>query len=320
MFRTIIRTMLGVFVAGLVTTAAQAQTYPEQPIKIIVPAGAGGSSDSAARFLAPALEEILGQPIVIVNVPGGGQVIGNRQAKEAKPDGYTLTLTHVAMHIAQALGRADFGIESFKPVTQIMRSGLVLAVRADAPWQTFEEFVEDARSRPGELLAGANIGAFNHFGEIILGNEIGAKFRYVQTGGSAKTVAAVIGGHVNFSATPAADVAQYVESGDLRVLVQLQDERDPLFPDVRTVAEAGYSKAKLYANFYLLAPAATPVDRIDTLSNAVSEALGREDVLEKFSKRGFNVAYRPASEALEADINQENQAVIGAAKTYSSEK
>ncbi|MFM8681264.1 MAG: tripartite tricarboxylate transporter substrate-binding protein, partial [Alphaproteobacteria bacterium] len=147
--------------ATTLATAARAQAYPDKPIRIVVPNPPGGSADYVARFFQVPLQRLLGQGVAIANVVGGGTSIGNRQVRDAAPDGHTVLAVHQALLTAATLKVMDFGPEAFAQVAQVATEYVAVVVNRKAPYQTLPSFLDAARS--GELKAGVQIGAINHF-------------------------------------------------------------------------------------------------------------------------------------------------------------
>lgn len=287
-----------------------AHAFPDKPVKIIVPAKAGGGSDYLARLFARELEAPLGQPVVVVNVPGGGQVIGNRQAADAPADGYTMTVTHAAMIIANALGTADFGPEAFAPVAQVASQNLMLAVKPESPHRDLPAFLAAAQAAPDTIRFGVNIGGVNHFAPLLLADAADVSFRYVQTGGSGGTIAAILGGHVEAGALSTGSVKSYVEAGDMRVLAALAPERDAFLPDTPTATELG-TPSSFGANTWFLMPAGTPPDRVARIAGAMADILSRPDIRDDYRAKGIHPTFL-SGDALAAEIDRTRERIFAA--------
>ncbi|MCA0449923.1 MAG: twin-arginine translocation signal domain-containing protein, partial [Proteobacteria bacterium] len=165
---------------GIAPVSAQA-AYPDKPIRIVVPNPPGGSADYIGRFFQTPLQRILGQPVAVANVVGGGTSIGNRQVRDAAPDGHTVLAVHQALLTAAALKVMDFGPEAYQKVAQVAAEYVTVVVNRKAPYQDLKSFLTAAKA--GDLRAGVQIGAINHFLFLSLGDKTNVKFRYVNTGG-----------------------------------------------------------------------------------------------------------------------------------------
>ena len=265
--------------------AALGTEYPRRPIKVIVPFGAGGGSDTFGRIIQNAIEshELLPQPFVIINVPGAGGTIGSRRVKHARPDGYTLLLLHEGILTAKHSGQAAYGPEAFEPIIGTGNATQVIAVAADSPHADLRSLVQAATSKPDTIVFAANIGAPSYFAGLMLEDESdGAKFRYTQSGGGAKRFAAIQGGHVDVSAFSIAEYVQFKSSG-MRALAILAAERNSDLPELATALEQGYDVLSQNMQFWW-APAGTPQERTDVIANAIERAMVLPEVQQRFAQ------------------------------------
>ena len=257
------------------------EAYPKAPIKVIVPFGAGGGSDTFARIIQKAIQEndLLPQPIVIINVPGAGGTIGSRQAMEAKPDGYTFLCLHEGIMSAKYAGNTEYGPEAFAPVAGTGEVGNVIAVAEDSKYEDLEQLLSDAAERPEEVIFSANIGAPSHFIGLMLENtKMGAKFRYTQTGGGAKRFAALIGGHIDVSAFSMAEYKQFQSAG-LKALAYCGESRHPQALEIPTATEQGFDVVTSIMQFWW-APKKTPSEKIKVVAEALRKAMKTPQVQE----------------------------------------
>ena len=262
--------------------------YPEKPIKVVVPAKAGGSSDNLARMFQKAFQDnsLLDKPMVVVNVPGAGLSIGSRRVKDAEPDGYTFLLTHIALLSRQAAGLSDFGYKDFEPVAQTVGFCVVVSVKDDSPYQTLPDLLKAAKQKPDSVIFGANLGALNHMAGLTLqASSPGSVLRFVQIGGGAKTFASLKGGHIAVT-TFGAPLYNKFRSGGVKGLAILADDRHPLLPDLPTAGELGYNATFCIQNWWF-APKGTPQHAIDYFANALKKALETDDV-KKTVAAGFS--------------------------------
>jgi tripartite-type tricarboxylate transporter receptor subunit TctC len=235
---------IGVAAFGLVAAVAHAQ-FPERPITMIVPFPPGGVADTVARPMAEALSRELGQPVVIENKPGAGGGIGMAQVAKAKPDGYTILMAlssySVLPEADRVMGRTPaYQLADLKPIARVTADPTVLAVRADAPWQTYAEFIAAARAAPGKLTFGSsgNYGTM-HMPMAMLAQQAGVQLTHVPYTGAGPAIVGLLGGQVDAIATGPATIVQHVKAGKARVLASWGDARLASLPDVQTLRELG---------------------------------------------------------------------------------
>lgn len=234
------RWMTGLALA-LSAALSWAQTFPDRPIRLIVPWPAGGSTDVSMRVLASVAARHLGQPIVVENRPGAAGTLGVVALAQAKPDGYTLA--QIPMGVFRVPHLQKVGWDPLRDVTYLLGvSGYTygLVVRADAPWKTLQEYLDDARKRPDEINYGtAGVGGTPHLNTEQLATVAGVRLRHVPFKGTADNLQALLGGHV-MSASEATGWAPYVDNGQLRLLATWGAERAARWPGVPTLKELGY--------------------------------------------------------------------------------
>lgn len=280
------------------------ESYPSKPIKLIVPFGAGGGSDTFGRILQNAIQQnnLLPQPLVIVNLPGAGGTIGSLQAKQAKPDGYTLLLLHEGILTAQRAGQATYGPEAFTPIAGTGDATQVIAVGGESVYQDLNSLVDAATQSPDSVVFSANIGAPSHFAGLMLESEAsGAAFRYTQTGGGAKRFAAIQGGHVDVSAFSISEYLQFRQSG-MRALALLGSQRHPELPNLPTAAEQGFDVISQNMQFWW-APLGTPAERVAVVADSLDAAMQTPSVQQKLSEMKISPTVL-RGQALEDEIQQ----------------
>lgn len=265
--------------------AEDAEPYPSRPIEVIVPFAAGGGSDTFVRIFQKAVRdhELAPQPLVVKNVGGAGGTIGSRAALEAEPDGYVILCLHDGMYTAQHYGNADWGPADFAPIAATGRSGVVVAVTENSPYANLSELMEDAAGRPYHLVYGTNLGAPNHYSALFLQNgKTGAKFRFTQTGGGAKRLAQLKGGHVDLTGFSVAEYVPFKEAG-IRALAVLSEEREPALPDLPTAREQDVNATHGLMQFWW-APKGTPPERVAYLENLLRRAMETSTVKERLKQ------------------------------------
>lgn len=247
--------------------------YPEKPITMIVPWAAGGSTDQTARVLAKAAEASLGQPIIIINQPGASTTIGMAALAAAKPDGYTIGTLSSTGYLVALQGRSlPFDpINSFSYVSYYGDNLIGLAVKSDAPWKSFGDLIEDGKKRPGAIKYGtAGVGTTQHLTTEAIQFGAKVKFVHVPQQGSAASMPALLGGHVDF-VTETSVWAPFVENKEVRLLAVTTPKRSKLYPDVPTLNELGYKSLRSVQA--IIAPAGLPEPIRAKLETAFRKAL-----------------------------------------------
>jgi tripartite-type tricarboxylate transporter receptor subunit TctC len=279
--------------------------YPSKPITVIVPFAAGGGSDVFVRIFQNAIRknDLCPQPIVIKNIAGAGGTIGSRTARNAKPDGHTILCLHDGIYTAEHYGNADWGPDDFEPIAATGRSGVVVAVEEDSPYSTLHELMEDARDRPYQLVYGTNLGAPNHYSALFLQNgKSGAKFRFTQTGGGAKRLAQLKGGHIDLTGFSIAEYQQFKDAG-IKALASLGEQRESSFPNLTTALEQDVQATHDLVQFWW-APKDTPPDRIAYLQNMLSQAMGTKEIKESFENLHMDPVIQVGQDLLETIVDR----------------
>jgi len=288
-------------VTALLATSAGAQGgpaptahYPERPIRLIVPNGAGGSTDLVARVLAQKMAAELGQQIVVDNRGGSGGIIGTQMAAHATPDGYTLltgTVGNMAIspHLYRKPGYDP--IRDFAPIAQVSSAAYMVLVSAALPAKTTKEFVALAKSKPGAMsYASAGSGTGSHLSTELFLSAAGIKVTHVPYKGGTAMVTALLTDEVQvaFGGIPVS--LPQIKSGKVRALAVTTPHRVAVAPDVPTFAEAGYPGATATTWTGMLAPAGTPRAVVDKLNAAVIAALQSPDVKKRLTAAGAEAA------------------------------
>lgn len=259
------------------STGAVDVDFPNKPITLIVPYAAGGGTDITARALAKATEKIIRQPIIVVNRTGGGGSVGLMEGAKAKGDGYTVTFLPAELTTLPHLGLLPITYEEFKPIAQTNFDPSAITVRAEAPWQTVNEFLDFAKAHPGELKMGnAGTGSIWHLAAVTLERGTGVKFAHIPFEGAGPAVSALMSGFVDAVPVSPAEVKKYVDEGKLRTLAIDADKRSEALPDVPTLEE----QTGIYVDFTstwrgLAVPKDTPDEIAELLTRAFMK--GTED-------------------------------------------
>lgn len=292
------RVLTAVFAAALATGAA-AQSYPAKPITMVVPFPPGGVADTVARPVAEAMSRDLGQPVVIENRAGAGGGIGMGYVAKAPADGYTVLLALSSITVIPeadvVLGRSPmFALDQLRPIARFTADPTVLAVRADAPWKSVKEFVEDAKAHPGRI----NYGSSGNYGTMhvpmeMLAQDTGVKFTHIPYTGAGPAVVALLGGQIQAVSSGPATVLQHVKAGKLRVLAHWGNARLETLPDVPSLKSSGYHAE--YAQWSgLFVPAATPEPVAQRLRAAARAAANDPKVKDVILNAGSPILYLDA--------------------------
>lgn len=227
------------------TFGAQAQsTFPSKPIELLVPYQPGGGTDGLARAFADASRKHIDQSIVIVNRPGAGGAIGWQEVINARPDGYKLAVLTVELLTLPHLGLAKFKYDDFQPIAQLNADPAAVTVKSDAPWNTIEEFLADAKKKPDQMRIGnSGNGSIWHLAAAALEDKTGTKFNHIPFQGAAPAVLALLGGHIEAVTVSPAEVTTHVQAGKLKTLMVMADKRVKGFEKVPTAKEKGIDLA-----------------------------------------------------------------------------
>jgi tripartite-type tricarboxylate transporter receptor subunit TctC len=281
--------------------AAQAPAWPSRPITLIVPFPPGGLADIVARPVAEALARDLGQPVVIDNKPGAGGGIGMGLAAKSKPDGHTLLMALSSLTVLPEadviLGRAPmFSLQDLRPVARYTADPTVLAVRADSPWKSVKDFIDEAKRRPGAI----NYGSSGNYGTMhvpmeILAQEAGVKLTHVPFTGAGPAVLALLGGQIQAVSTGPATVLQHVKAGKLRVLGHWGTGALASLPDVPALKDTGFNAE--YAQWSgLFVPSGVPDAIVQRLRSAARNAAQDARVREVIQGAGSPILYQDMPE------------------------
>ena len=250
--------------------------YPERPIKVIVPYNAGGGTDTFVRLINQAIKnnKLLSKPLVVVNKPGGATTIGSSYVRYARPDGYTVLCLHEALLTTYATGQSPHGPEAFEPISATGEDGQMILVSKDSKYKTMKDFMKAAEDKPNTVKFGVSLNAPPHFSGIMLENINGAKFRFVPTGGAAKRLSALVGGHIDAAIFTVSEYERFKESG-LEALVYLGEERHPQVDYVPTGKELGYPVVNNNLQYWWF-PKGTDPEIITFFAEVLKKAMNTE--------------------------------------------
>lgn len=291
--------------------------YPKKPIQMIVPFAAGGGTDTVARAIGNEVQSELGQSVAVQNVTGGSGAVGFQEGINSKPDGYTLTLATVELLTLPQLGVSNFEYTDLRPIALLNQDPAAITVRADAPWDTIEEFIEYAKNN--EVAVGnSGVGAIWHMAAIALQNETGAKFTHTPFEGAAPAVTSLLGGHLDAVTVSPGEVYTQVQSGDFKVLAVMSDDRIEKLPDVPTLKEKGIDLS-IGTWRGIFAPKDTPEDICLKLEEAFGKASESEDFKASLDKLNLGFRYLNAKE-LEEFLKEQNEQFVELSKSIDLNK
>lgn len=290
-------------IAGAVSLAATGATlaaYPERPITLVVPWGAGGGTDATGRMIATLLEKELGQPVNVVNRTGGSGVVGHSAIATAAPDGYTIGTVTVEIGMMHWAGLTELTGTDYTPIALYNYDPAGLQVRADSPWKTATDVLEAAKADPGKFKgSGTGQGGIWHLALAGMLNKAGIApdaVPWVPSKGAAPGLQELVAGGVDIVTCSVVEAAALLDAGKVRSLAVMDGERLGAFPDVPTLAEAAGVDWQLSAWRGLAGPKGMPDDVTATLV-AAFEKVWKSDAFQDFMKgRGFGLVWRPGDE------------------------
>jgi tripartite-type tricarboxylate transporter receptor subunit TctC len=272
--------------------AAHAQSdFPSRPIELVVPFQPGGGTDALARSFADASRKHMPQSMIIVNKPGASGSIGWQDVANAKPDGYRLAVITVELATLPHMGIGKVSYEDLQPIAQLNADPAAITVRADAPWNTIEEFLAAARKEPGKIgVANAGNGSIWHLAAAALEEKTGVKFNHVPFQGAGPGVLALLGGHVDAAAVSPAEVSTYVAAGKLKTLAVMADQRVKGFEKVPTLKER---KVDLSIGTWrgIAAPKNTPPEVVAYLKKLALNASNEPAFRDTLDKQNLGFVY-----------------------------
>ncbi len=279
------RHALAISIAALLSSSAAAMAaddYPNKPVKLILPAAAGGPTDVPARIASQILQPKLGQPVVIENRPGAGGALGARVVATAAPDGYTLLVANTSVLAVIPAVSASAGydpVKNFVPIVRMTESFQILVVNADSPWKTLKAFVDDCKANPSKInYAHTGAGGLPHLvGELFMLRS-GCKMTGVPYRSGGESVTAVLSKAVDTTIEGIAITRSLILDGKLRALGGQNKTRTPLLSDMPTMAEAGVPGAEANTFYGLVAPAGTPAAIVKKLNEALNQGLATEEM------------------------------------------
>ncbi len=260
---------------------AKADAYPDKPITLIVPSGAGGSTDTAARILAINIPEHIGQPVVVVNKKGASGSIGINFGLKAKPDGYMLMTGMIGGHVLYPATNLSAGYSpaDYKPIAMTQMNPNVLVVNAESPYKTLKDLIDAIKAKPGSLkFSHVGAGSIHFFGAHLMmevaglekTDAIGIPYK-----GGKNAMAGLLRGEADFHQTNFVSAIDYIKAGKVRPLAVTTKKRLEDFPDIPTYAELGYPEVDLFGWRGVIGPKDLPDDIVQKWAKAIEETMAR---------------------------------------------
>jgi hypothetical protein len=300
-------------VMGLLTIQVSAQTYPNKPIRIVIPYGPGGAPDILGRLIGVKLQASLGQPVIVENHPGAGGTVGTDFVAKSAPDGYTILVAttanlSISPHLYPKLPYN--ALKDLLPISLIANSPLILTISKDVPANNLKELIAYGKANPGKLnYASSGSGTIQHVAGAMFASMAGIDAVHVPYKGTAQILPDLVAGRVNLMFNSPAPMLPLVKDASLKAIGIASLNRSPLNPEYSTIAEqglAGFEAAPWYA-FY--APAGTPPAVIARLNKDITAALALPDVKEKYADMGLEVS--PSTPAELAQITKRDYDKFG---------
>lgn len=269
----------------------QAAEYPTKTVQIVNPFPPGAVTDIIARLITDKVSAALGQPVVVVNKTGGGGAVGIKAVKDAPADGYTILIAPPPVALIP-LARKGIGFElgDFTPLNFLGRTPAVMIVKADSPWKTVEDFIAEAKKKPGQLTFGTpGSGTSGHFAMELFKKETGIDLIHVPLGGEAPVATGVLGGNIHTSIIGLGTARAHLEAGGLRALVVATQKRIKELPTVPTTFEKGLPAVEASPWFVFFVRANTPPAIVNRLAKVLSETFADKELAAKIEKAGVSV-------------------------------
>jgi tripartite-type tricarboxylate transporter receptor subunit TctC len=296
--KTLLRA-LAALVLSIVALAASA-AYPERPITLIVPWGAGGGTDAVARFFAAYLEKDLGQPVTVVNRTGGNGVVGHSAIAQAAPDGYTLGLITVEISMMHWQGLTELTPASYQPLALVNADPAGFQVRADAPWKSVKEVIDAVKANPGKYKAsGTGQGGIWHLAiaGLLQDQKVDPNaVPWVPSNGAAPGLQDLVAGGVDIVPCSIPEARSLIDAGKVKSLAIFADSPPALYPSLPTIKQATGSDWKTAAWRGFAAPKGLPKDIADKLTAAFKKAYDSKEYKDFLTQRGFGAQWAPQAE------------------------
>jgi tripartite-type tricarboxylate transporter receptor subunit TctC len=299
------RRLLGGLIGALVATCvglnpAQAQDYPNKPVRLVVPLAPAGAADILGRLMAERLGAAWGQTVVVDNKPGASGHVGAQIVARSPGDGYTLMVGTIGIHAAYGSYRklAYDPARELQPILILGEAPNIVVVPASSPYKTFGDFLTDARANPGKVsYATAGPGSSVHMVTALFEMAAGVRMNHIPYKGSGPALTDLVGGQVQVMFDNMSSSMAQIKAGKLRALAVTTARRDPRFPDVPTLAEAGVPGYSGTSWFTIAAPSTLPAAMVEKINKDLQKILASPDVVARFDTLGVNYTPNTPAEA-----------------------
>lgn len=280
---------LVVFLLALATAAAQAQTFPSRPMRIVAPYAAGGAADLMARYLCERFPQSLGQPCVVENRTGAGGIIGIDAVAKAEPDGHALVVVPNNVAIIPSLyAKVPYDMKDLAPIALVAGTPVMIGAHPDFPARSFQELIAYARANEGKVnFTSCGTASPQHLAGEMLASQAGIRWTHVPYKGCGDALTAVLGGTVPVFISTVAHFNPQIKAGKLRGYAVLSATRSSFAPDYPTVAESGFPGYEIDLWFGLMGPARTPQPVLARLNAEVNRILQAPDLRAKFASQFY---------------------------------
>jgi tripartite-type tricarboxylate transporter receptor subunit TctC len=297
----------GILLFLLTGWGAAQEKFPNRPIQFIIPWAAGGGGTINAQALQPHFEKAINGSIQVINKPGGGGTIAWNYIANSPPDGYTTGIANQSFILTQYTTRTGVNYKKVDPLLMVVDMSGALAVRADAPWKTFKEYISYAKANPGKVQMGnSGVGANYHVSALGIEMVTGAKFTHVPFKGAGPCITGLLGGHVDSAMTEISSLLPLVEAKKFRLLLVGATERNFAVPDVPCIKEEGYEQVMVGSWYLWVVPKGVPKERAKILHDAFKSAMEAKEYRDYYKKQGGLVRYMGPQE-LPAFLEQEDR-------------
>lgn len=281
-------------------------SYPERPIRIIISVNPGAGADMIARMTGEILREAWGQNVVVDPRPGGGGVVASIHAAKAEPDGYTLYQNGYGLLLQGVTKRVPFDVlKTFVPIVRTTAQPYVLLVRPDIPAKSIKELIAYSAARPLTYAGSSGIGSTVHIGMERLVKVSQLKAKHIAYKGSSAAILALMGGEINMAATSVMSAVGAIQTGKVRALANLGDERVSALPDLPTVAEQGFPNFEISNTYTLWTPSGLPNAIVLALNKAVSEGVNTPAMAKRLIALGATPVKPMSPDKLRAVVNKD---------------
>jgi len=290
-------TLLSIFISASIWAAED--DYPNKPIQLICPYGAGGVTDVTARLIGDKMAEHLGRPILVVNKPGGGTALGTGFVAASKADGYTLLINMTGGFIVTPLitPNLPYKMSDLSPVGKVVTAGYLILVNKDLPVKTLNEFIAYVKKNPGTLSYGSpGVGTVDHLAMELLRMQTQLDLQHIPYASQLPVITALMGNHVQAAPGTSSISLSYIKSGQIRALAALSEQRDPLLPDVPTTGEQGFPGLTASVYNILYVPSKTPASIVKKLEGTLEKTLQDKGIREKFKDLNLKIDFLSSRE------------------------